>query len=244
MSDLKIGFANKFFTLWSVRSETIYKTNPYDGNAYPAGTETRYTYLQNLSLDLAKAQAKAKAKGATDLTPDEELRGKSSSWVDYVPNPALEVPDHIFKVGKYRGEDIRENTDIDYLFWYAKNVISGEAVKRLLSLSNDYKFFEGEIYPAETVKGIKRIRRARKKALKLGYVEGTMERNINDYGFELAGVEILVGLLPLKSFYYHDFRYYLPVIDGKAKRVKGKEVKVYVTPEEGGDLRATKLELI
>jgi hypothetical protein len=88
MSNLRIGFASVFFTLWEVTTETLYATTA-NGDHYPSGTKTNFLFYQNLSKDLATAQSKAAAAGATNLSPDEELHGRTSSWSYFKKSPEV-----------------------------------------------------------------------------------------------------------------------------------------------------------
>jgi hypothetical protein len=82
MSNLKIGFAGTFYTLWSVSTSENYATDE-TGRPYLSGFTTLFSYHQNLSTDLAKAQSKARARGCRNLTPDPELYGRNTSWESY-----------------------------------------------------------------------------------------------------------------------------------------------------------------
>lgn len=250
----RIGFAGTYFTLWTVRTNTVWKTNPATGKHFAAGTQTAYTYHQNLSKDEAKAIAKAKAKGCTNLTPDENLRGKRGTFVKYDWNPPAPKPAGVFQFGKYSGATFAEVNDPDYVFWYHNSQIPADNKKAareyLLENCDDYADYKGTIFHVEEIERIKQIDETRAKLLKDGFIEGVMERNITDFGFTFCGVEILVGLLPIKQMFYHDITYYLPIIDGKAKRVKGKKVRLTVSTEpnrydpDGVDFVAEKLELV
>lgn len=66
-----IGFANKFFTLWSIDAEPVYTTDAY-GKHWLTGYHTRYTYHKNISFDLEKAKALYPS-----LEVQEDLRGKN-----------------------------------------------------------------------------------------------------------------------------------------------------------------------
>ena len=70
---LKIGFANKYYTLWDVTSEDMWAE--FNGQSYKSYTKVMYTYFQNLSMDLEEAQKKASKMGCKDLSPNEELKG-------------------------------------------------------------------------------------------------------------------------------------------------------------------------
>ena len=94
-----IGFAVKFYTLWSINKEAVYITDS-NGRHLLVGYNTNYFYHKNISNSLDKA---------TSLYPElelyPELRGKTKSWTlenteDLCPN--------IMKYGKYYGEDLND----------------------------------------------------------------------------------------------------------------------------------------
>lgn len=55
---LKIGFANKYYTLWDVYSQPNYTQNDR-GQITLTHTRVIYTYLQNLSMNEQEATIKA-----------------------------------------------------------------------------------------------------------------------------------------------------------------------------------------
>ena len=123
---LTIGFANKYYTLWDVSE--VYNT-PVDKFAYRERQD--FTYIQNLSFDLDKAKQKIKGEFKIDL----ELKGNStfSKISDIISN----VPDNIFKFGKYAGKDINDINDINYTKWYYDETFN--PVAKELLLKNGYK---------------------------------------------------------------------------------------------------------
>jgi hypothetical protein len=133
---LKIGFANKYYTLWDVTSEDMW--SQFNGKSYKSHTKTIYTYYQNLSMDLEEAQKKASKKGCKDLSPNDELKGQHKSWKNTVTyaRPSYEVWQ--FVNGKYEGDDIRENNDLSYLKWYQKEKDCSESAKRICQLDDGY----------------------------------------------------------------------------------------------------------
>lgn len=74
-STLRIGFANTYFTLWSV-------SNPYKHyhNKYDWSWRVDSMYIRNLSMNEDLAVEKAKGFGATLLDINDCLRGSSSSF--------------------------------------------------------------------------------------------------------------------------------------------------------------------
>jgi len=114
MSNLTIGFANQYYTLWSVTEEANYVTDAY-GNSWKSQQWNRFTYIKNVSKDLEKVK---------ELYPntsiDDGLRGKSISF-DGQKSPVL--PEGYFWFGKYYGHTIEEviETDFNYCLWAIDN---------------------------------------------------------------------------------------------------------------------------
>lgn len=111
----KIGFANKFYTLWDYESETVYKTDSY-GTHHPVSINHKYTYIKNISFDLDKVK---EMYPGVDI--DENLRGVSTSFT--VGND-INLPVDFFWVGKYCGQKIQEviQKDLGYCVWAAQNM--------------------------------------------------------------------------------------------------------------------------
>ena len=148
----RIGFANKYFTLWDVQSTENYSTDPR-GNHYLSSIMTRYTFYQNLSMDESKAIEKAKGFGCTDLVPDDELKGKRRSW-DYTKQIKYDYQDFEFQFGRYDKQDIRECTDFDYLMWYYNSQSGFElqfVTDRIIELNPEYVMYDGRLETKETV---------------------------------------------------------------------------------------------
>lgn len=133
----RIGFASKYYTLWDVSEETIYRT--VNDVTFASGTKTTFTYYQNLSQDLEKAVSKAKSMGVTILDVDEDLRGKTRSFSSIKKRNDV-YSDEQFKYGKYEALQIRECNDVEYLVWYYNNSDSKVAAEQVVSLDDSYSF--------------------------------------------------------------------------------------------------------
>ena len=136
----RIGFANKYYTLWNVSEETVYRT--VNDVHFASGTKTTFTYYQNLSTDLEKAISKAKSMGVTILEVDEDLRGKTRSFSS-VKNRDDIYTDEQFKFGRYEALQIADCEDVDYLVWYFGETDSKVAAEHIVSLDDSYSF-DGE----------------------------------------------------------------------------------------------------
>lgn len=133
----RIGFASKFYTLWDVTEETVYRT--VNDVHFASGTKTTFTYYQNLSTDLDKAISKAKSMGVTILEVDEDLRGKTRSFSS-VKNRDDIYTDEQFKFGKYEALQIEDCKDVKYLVWYFGETDSKVVAKQIVRLDDSYSF--------------------------------------------------------------------------------------------------------
>jgi hypothetical protein len=109
-----IGFANTFYTLWDYRVETNYVTDSY-GQHHASSNTTHYFFRKNVSTDLDKVK-----RLHPDLSIDDSLRGKNSSW-DSVGR--VELPNDIFWFGKYYGRKVDEilTSDMGYCEWVVRD---------------------------------------------------------------------------------------------------------------------------
>ena len=105
-----IGFATKYYTLWSVEDRPVYVQDSY-GNYYISRVDRCYTYHKNVSKSLDKVKEQYPT-----LAIDEGLRGMSRS---FVVAGSDQRPDHIFWKGKYEGMEIAKvaDTDWNYVLW-------------------------------------------------------------------------------------------------------------------------------
>lgn len=224
--NLVIGFGGEYYTLW-------YKQ---DNN--------HLTYLKNVSKD---------RKTAEELYPgveiDEGLKGYFYEKREYIPDPIYTTP-NVFKFGMYKGTTIYsegsefKDSYVDYVA-YVITFFSMEedilAVEKLLERSGRYKTFihkdiDGKIVSIScvTIERYKKMLVAEEKLNEfLKVVESgdsfviPMEKNPDGEGCLYGLLDSLtVKFKDYKVCYYNGFEYSLPTINGKGKRVKGKEIKV------------------
>ena len=233
MTVTAIGFANKFYTLWQISEETKPLGN---GRSYVI---THYTYVKNISFD--KETALAKYPGAT---LNENLRGMTRSW-DSAPK---EVWDNVdtFRFGKYAYTKIADNTDTNYLEWYWNQVYSdhkeyvGNVLKsrgyeiRTWGNNNQY------LMSPEALEN-ERIEEANKNEmlniLKMNNpIEISFDHNPGFDGCCRDG-NVYYHFQEVKENYYQGWEYYLPVVNGKQKRIKNKNLIIknytYRTEDNG-----------
>lgn len=225
-----IGFASKFYTLWEVTED---ERDLGNGCKYVI---TRFCYIKNISYSKEEAMKKY-----PDTPIDESLRGKTVSF-----NVEKEVWDNVdvFRFGKYKYEKINESTDTDYIAWYWDNVYD-ETHKEFVTetLKNrgyeiresrwtDYDGHEhNNVYlvSPETLeterKNAEALNNMIEKVKNSDILELTMTSNLDEDGYYREG-DVLYKFAEVKENYYQGWSYYLPVLKGKAKRVKNKTIVI------------------
>lgn len=217
---LAIGFANKFYTLWNISEE---RRDLGNGHSYII---THNDYIKNISFDKETALAQY-----PDAKLDETLKGHTRSW-----ESTKEVWDNVdvFRFGKYKYEKIN-NSDLSYLTWYWGQIYGdhkeyvgsilkdngyeirtwGEDNQYLMSpedLENERKQNE------ETNEFIKTL--DKKEDLNVVF-----EYNPDEEG-ECRIYNIIYKFKEVRENYYNGFPYYLPVVNGKQKRIKNKNLVI------------------
>lgn len=231
-----IGKADTMYTLWY---EETFQQN--------GKTRTKVSFIKNLSKDLETAKSMYPG-----VPVDETLRG--TKWI-IVDTPKYEPPKEIdptkFPFGKYRGMNVVECTDIDYIVWFYWNAYEkmqvpyepkgyDELVKNLEKRAADFDYFpwKGNLLPkdeyTEHVTAPERFKAFKEALLATDTIEGVMENNPSlEYPsqFEFNGFTVRVRFKEnqVAGYMYQGFPYYLPLVNGKAKRVKGKNVRIKFT---------------
>jgi hypothetical protein len=112
---LKIGFATEFFTLWDVTTTMNYYTD-MNGKHWPSYVSVQSSFIKNISFDWERV---------VELHPgvelDENLRGKTQSWVAH--NKETDLSPEILKFGKYAGKLVLDvwADDQQYILWLLDN---------------------------------------------------------------------------------------------------------------------------
>ncbi len=219
-----IGFANKFYTLWSIDTNPVYTTDSY-GQHHLTGHDTRYTYHKNISFDLDKAKALY-----PDLEVREDLRGITTSWTS---ENKEDLCPQIMKFGKHYGKDINEllEQDFQYLVWLYENSRHSSNGKYVMGLPKIQEYLKA-ISDAEN-KRITDRANAFEAILKAGVYEFIPERNLRlsggcGYISENIG-DLRITFKFERGTYseneYNGYYFGLPIVNGKAKRMKGKTIK-------------------
>lgn len=226
-----IGFSNKYFTLWSIDTEPVYTTDSY-GKHWLTGHNTRYTYHKNISFDLEKAKALHPT-----LEVHEDLRGRTDSWVT---SNKEDLCPHIMKFGKYYSRNINElvEEDFQYIIWICDNKGYSSNGKYAMALPKVQEYYKSIEDAAN--KAIINRNNAFEALLKTGSFEFIPERNLKiSDGFAYIYVnngDLCVTFKFEEGTYsyneYQGFAYGLPLVKGKAKRMKGKTVKFEFTEDQ------------
>lgn len=220
-----IGFANKFFTLWEVTSET--RENNYGSKLII----TTHRFKKNISMDRETAIHKY-----PEAAIDESLRGYTKTFKSY-KEEWTNVD--TFRFGKNKGLKIADVNDLDYTRWYW-GCIEGE-----------HKLWVGEFLfkNGYEIRSIGWGEDAEEICLSPADLEKEREAEIaHNASLEKlnAGGELKVffpynisseGSLVLEDgicYHFNEFKYipatyyapsfYLPTLGGKGKRIKNKNV--------------------
>lgn len=251
---LKIGFANKYYTLWQL-SERLVDT-PCGG----CEIVKEYTYVKNISMD--EDTAKNKYPG---VEYDEELRGKTGSFTIYTNRKKkVEYEPNVYHFGKYEGKSFEEVGDVEYAVWFFRTCgyYHGEHERGLCLMEYLKKFgyvftktiseYDGDVYyRKQTPDEIKFIENAKNEHKE--FVEDALAgkpinivpaKNLDGNGNYVVKhtlneiPDVIYHFDETKEMWYNGYYYWLPVIGGKAKRFKGKNIVIndYTVSNDNGVL--------
>ena len=236
-----IGFTNKYYTLWEITEDTKDL-----GNGHKM-VVTHFRYIQNLSY--SKEEALKKCPG---LKIDEQLRGKTQSW-----SSSREEWDNVdtFRFGKYKYEKIDKVHDNSYLEWYWDNVYAehrsyvgevlksrGYEVRAWISTNEDgQKVAHQYLMSPEAIENEKKEMEALDSFRTILKNNEAISLNVEynpDEDGNLRDGDVNYKFSEVKENYYRGFLYYLPVLNGKAKRIKNKTIKIteYTYQDNGTSL--------
>ena len=213
-----IGFANKFYTLWDVSKHT--ETTEYGSITYYS-----YTYIKNISMDNNTAFAKYPG-----VEYDENLRGKT---ISFKTTPVITYTDVTkFRFGKYATVSIDDVNDLNYTMWYYDNIEDSthrDYVKSVLINKYGYIEYNGSLYTEEDYATILEENAHFDNVMKMinnnEVLTFVAESNPNEYG-ELYVDRMKYCFNEVGENYYNGHYYYLPIVNGKQKRIKNKKVNV------------------
>lgn len=238
MTTTAIGFANKFYTLWHISEDTKPLGN---GRSYVV---THYTYIKNISFDKEIALSKY-----PEAIFDESLRGKTQSW-----NTEKEVWDNVdtFRFGKYQYTKIADNNDNNYIAWYwdqiggdHKDFVSEVLKSRGYEIRHWNSDSTGYIHYYLVSPEALKAERERNENISAKIVELEkgepisirMEYNPDSEGYYRDDF-MLYHFEEVRENYYNGYDYYLPVLNGKQKRIKNKNLVItkYTYEVDNNDL--------
>jgi len=207
---LKIGFANKYYTLWDV----------YDLNGY-----THYDYQQNLSFNF---EAAVKKTGTTDY--DEFLRGESKSFK--IPKKYTDLGGNtIIDFGKYAGNTLNfiVQNDYSYFEWLMGSCQNKQLRTIIYNLpiiaEKEKEKKQKEIEYYKEIANIPTFEIGSTVELTIKIETNLLFAAIYETAIYRQNLEnwLTVDLLfpEVKKFWYRNKSYWLPVLNGKAKRIKG-----------------------
>jgi len=259
---LAIGFTNVYYTLWNIESEIVYYPNGYkdsNGNgSFSNYQKITYTYLQNLSKDEDKALLKAKLKGCTNLIVDKDLFGRNESFSKQIKlySNLTKNLSPFFEFGKYFDKKIYQISDIEYIYWYYTQT-ENRYCKKIL-LENGYIEYDSNLISDIEYLKISEKEKEKKKTndfYKLvdesdcAHIIINPTNNIDGRGI-LEGIKtsqnISVNILfrEIIGSYYRGYNYYLPSINGKGKRIKGKELVLLVKLSKYNDQYLGEMDIL
>lgn len=223
---LKIGFANKFYTLWDV-SETCLSEH---GNCKEIANVCNY--IKNISYDLNVVREKY-----PDIEIWEALKGKHISFVTEPKRVYTDI--ETFRFGKYDGKRIDEVNDAKYVLWYVNEIYDEDHKMYVESvLLNTYNYIKyNDCFVTENeYNEIVEEENARKEFLNRiknnEPIEYTPIFNLSEYcvdgktygSFIINDVTFV--FTEIVENWYNGFPYYLPTINGKGKRIKNKTLVI------------------
>jgi uncharacterized protein (DUF3820 family) len=209
-----IGFATEFYTLWDMQEEKRYQTDAY-GKQWLVETTYRYFYIRNISTSIEKVKSQY-----PNTCIDKSLHGiQEREWHKVVRS---NMPDNYLSFGKYKGRTVEDvaTFDFQYLLWVLDNGV--ESLCNSIKATHQYKEWEAN-EQAQVQEKLKAI-----QPLSDGVCRLTLLHNpIN--GCAIAEIasnhRVEFRFAQTKECFYNGFSYELPIINGKAKRVKGKEIE-------------------
>lgn len=228
-----IGFAGTFYTLWSV---DIIPSYNYNGECI--GYRVSYAYIKNISTDEERVKTLYPS-----LDIDMSLSGKHSFSLF---KPIVETfADDIFGFGKYKGQSITSCTDIEYIHWAFESGYFTDANKvyaeRVL-VKAGYYIDNGFVYSPEEYERMMENRSFTETINAGKPFEVLFNSSLNSEGQYMFRGTVL-NFKNFQPMYYNGYEYGLPIVNGKAKRIKGKMYRIssYTITTDGIDVQSMEL---
>lgn len=216
---LAIGFTTQYYTLWDIEVRKEYNTN-HLGQVTQTWNRIIYTYLGNLAKDLVKAQGKAALRGCTDLEPNHDLYGRNNSFQTTTDKKIVKD-----------GLESCERSELLMICCSNNKENTKEAREAAVEVLLSKKFVEevnGILVISEHVEAMRKWFADRETFLNSNIETSIfVDKNINQDG-ELDTTNMRLRFKNgVVEQYYNGYNYYLPKgLDGKAKRIKNKEIEL------------------
>lgn len=202
--------------MWNIfELETVYYTDIH-GNQQEHYKKYLAEYVKNVSIDENKTREQF-----PNLEIDKTLHGSIS--FRFVKRGEDLTP-WILKFGKHGGEDVRDivKTDIEYLLFLIRDRGFDSKWVEIVKETPEYKEYveNEEQVKNDNIKNIKPLDSGKHLftiSCNPSYLYNSVVIKLTNYHF----IELVFE--DVKEQYYNGISYYLPVINGKAKRLKGKE---------------------
>jgi hypothetical protein len=217
-----IGFTTKYYTLWEVTEDIIREK-------WGSYKRITHQYIKNISYDFDKAKEKY-----PNAVVDTALRGhtsfRSTEWIE-----RYGVDEFIG--GKYKGDKISTCGDYNYLLWawdlgYIIPYDSREIAVKVLEDAGYKRINDSKIVTPEELEKIEASFSECEDNMKVldetGEITFDFHKNLDECGcITIGNTQITFKPEKYKELEYSGYYYGLPIDSkGKAKRVKGKTVKI------------------
>lgn len=224
-----IGFSTKFYTLWDVTEDIIDLGHGHKSKV------VHHAYIKNISFDKKKAM-----EAYPGLDIDETLHGKTCSF-----DTEKEIWENVdtFRFGKYKYDNIDSCPDTNYIAWYWDNVYAEhkDHISEVLK-SRGYEVrtrtwtsYDGDEKTEEYLMSPEALENEKKEANELTEIENKLkegnplsffcEYNLNENG-EVCNEYLTFKFSEIKEMEYRGWPYYLPMVNGKSKRIKNKNINI------------------
>ncbi len=229
-----IGFATKFYTLWSVVD--IPYNNQYGEQI---GVTHRYAYIKKLTMSRERACAMF-----PDAPVDESLRGHRG--FDRFEPTRREYADDEFNFGMYAGTKVADCADAGYLayVWHRLTETQQKIATKVVERAG-WHVVNGDIFSNDQYNAIIE-RESFARDIASGYEFDVLcTHSLDEYGkYAFKGYDLYFPEHRVDS--YNGFYYALPVVNGHAKRIKNKMVHVtgYELDAENGIITIKEYQII
>ena len=116
---------------------------------------------------------------------------------------------------------------------------------RIVEISDDFCIYNGELMTIELKETLEQVDVKTEFIKKNGYVDVFVDKNVDGYDGSLYVDGLMFYFENTKENYYNGYSYYLPMINGKGKRIKNKNVRMFVDGfRRDGEWKVKNFEII